>query len=117
MRTLASLVVAVLLVSQVASGQVGVTFETITIADSAIGFTSTTLRPTGGVPMQRCFGKLETAQVRWRYDGTDPTTTIGLLVDIGDVVEISGAAYLQATRFIRTGSVSGVINFQCDRQP
>jgi hypothetical protein len=86
-----------------------VTFENVTIDNTAagIGFTSTTITPAGAPIMTKCSGKLETAQIRYRFDGTAPTTTVGAVADIGDTVTITGYAYLQAFRAIRTGSSSG----------
>ena len=92
-----------------------VTYEKVTFADASTGFTSTTIRPTGEAPMTVCWGKLETAQIRTRVDGTAPTTAEGEPVDVGEIVTISGYANLVNFRGIRTGSTSGVIAFQCSR--
>lgn len=94
-----------------------VTFENVTIDNTSagIGFTASTITPPGAPIMTVCKGKLETAQIRYRYDGTAPTTSVGALVDIGDVVTITGYAYLQAFRAIRTGGSSGTIQFHCTR--
>jgi len=54
---------------------------------------------------------LETAQVRYTYDGTAPTAAVGHLVEIGDVLIVEGAAALAAFRAFRTGSTSGVFHY------
>ena len=111
------LVVVALIVPTIGDAQTNlVTFETVTFADSSIGFTATTIRPTGQPFMTVCSGKLETAQIRVRYDGTAPSSTVGLLVDVGDVVTIRGLAYLTRFRGIRTGGTFGVVNFHCTRE-
>lgn len=92
-----------------------VTFETVTFAGSSIGFTATTIRPSGEPPMTVCSGKLETAQIRFRYDGTAPTTTVGSLADPGDIITIRGLSHLTDFRGIRTGATSGVVAFHCTR--
>ena len=92
-----------------------VTFETVTFAATSIGFTGTTIQPTGEPVMTVCSGKLETAQIRYRFDGTAPTAAIGALLDVGDVITIRGLAYLRDFRGIRTGASSGVVAFHCTR--
>jgi hypothetical protein len=115
-RTLAILIVVLVGTCGGSShAQHRVTFETITFSDTATGFTSTTIRPSGDNPMTQCVGKLETAQIRFRFDGTSPTSAVGSLADIGDVVTVSGLAYLSQFKGIRTGDTSGVIAFHCTR--
>ena len=96
-----------------------VTFETLTFDNTSggVGFTATTIRPGGGPIMQSCSGKLEAGQIRYRYDAGAPTTTVGALADIGDVITIHGLGYLGAFMGIRTGGTSGVVNFHCTRDP
>ena len=106
-----------LAVTGAASAQTQVTFESFTVTNSAQSFTESTLTPNGlrGAPMTRCFGKIETAQMRFRYDGTAPDSSTGILADIGDIVTISGLDNLRRFRIIRTGATSGIVQFQCDR--
>lgn len=94
-----------------------VTFEAVTFSDTATGFTAATIRPDGGPIMQSCAGKLESGQIRYRYDGTAPSATVGTLVDMGDIVTIHGLAYLSQFKGIRTGATSGVVQFHCTREP
>jgi hypothetical protein len=83
-----------------ARGYSVVGYESLTIADSAVGLTAVT---TGKV----FAGKLETGSVRMRGDGTAPTASEGILVDIGQVVILSESE-IGLSKFIRTGSTSGV---------
>lgn len=77
-------------------------YETLTIAGTAIALT-------GSVTTAKSFvGRLETAQVRARGDGTDPTSSEGPLVEIGDQVILSESE-IARTKFIRTGGTSGVL--------
>jgi len=76
-------------------------YETLTIAASAVGLTGAT---TG----ESFVGRLETAQVRARGDGTDPTSSEGVLINPGDAIVMSESE-IRNTAFIRTGSTSGVL--------
>ena len=65
--------------------------------------------PTRAPEGAQCFrGILETAQVRVRGDAVDPTTTEGELANPGDIVYLTADEFVR-TRFIRTGSTSGVL--------
>lgn len=90
--------------------------ETITFANTAIGFTEATITRTDGTQASECVGRLETAQIRVTWNGTTPTTTVGMLVEIGDTLMIKGHENLMKFRGIRTGATSGVIQFQCGVQ-
>ncbi|HYC54523.1 MAG TPA: hypothetical protein VEL28_06275, partial [Candidatus Binatia bacterium] len=48
-----------------------VTYESITVAGTAIGLTDAIIRPPGEPQQTACEGRLETAQVRYRFDGTN----------------------------------------------
>ena len=79
-------------------------YESVTVADSAIGFTAGTYGTN-----TRAIITCETAQIRFRIDGTDPTAAEGHLLNPGDTLELDSLADITAFRAIRTGSVSGVI--------
>lgn len=91
------------------------TFENLTVDNTSggVALAASTHTPASAPQQTYCVGKLETAQIRLRDDGTAPSTTVGTLVDIGDIVELNGNVFLRAVRFIRTGSTSGAIQFQC----
>lgn len=83
--------------------------ESITVSNTAIGFTAATRNPpTGNKPSQAVF-TIETAQMRFTVDGTTPTTTVGFLVNIGDIVTINGEHDIKAFRAIRVGSTDATI--------
>jgi hypothetical protein len=90
-----------------------VTFEQITVANTAIGITSTITNPTGQPQQNRCVARLETAQIRYRTDGVAPTSTVGTVLEVGDVLTIESNADARRIRFIRTGATSGVLDVEC----
>lgn len=79
-------------------------YESVTVADSAIGLTSNTYDDSIKAELT-----LETAQIRVRKDGTDPTSDEGHLVEVGDTIVLNSAADLATFKAIRTGSTSGVL--------
>lgn len=85
-------------------GLVPFAHEVITVAASAVGLTSATYLDAKGAEMT-----LETGQIRIWLDGTDPTATVGHLVEIGDTVALNSAAQIANIKAIRTGSTSGSI--------
>ena len=90
-------------------------FESITVADVAIGITaslvgSSTLR----TRCERAFLTLETGQIRFRYDGDDPTSAEGHVMNIGDTLELTGHQSVTDFKAIRTGATSGVLKATCE---
>lgn len=79
-------------------------YESVTVADSAIGLTPSTYGAATKAEMT-----LETAQIRIRKDGTNPTSLEGHLVYVGDTITLNSAADLATFKAIRTGSTSGVL--------
>lgn len=53
-------------------------------------------------------GKLETAAIRVRADGTNPASGEGELINVGDTVYLSDSE-IRIANFIRTGSTSGAL--------
>lgn len=91
-------------------------FEQVTVAAAAIGLTAATYDPVGGNGPAKCATLLlETAQIRYRVDGTNPTATVGTPMEIGERVTIWGTADLKNFRAIRTGGTSGVLNVEYAR--
>jgi len=79
-------------------------YESITVSNTAIGLTSATY-----LDATRAEMTLETAQIRFRVDGTDPTSSEGHPVYVGDLIILNSAAQIAAFKAIRTGSTSGVL--------
>ena len=85
--------------------------EAITVADTAIGFTAATFQPaTAPGAASGAFITVETAQIRFRFDGTDPSATVGHIAEIGDVIKLNSAQDCVYFRAIRTGATSAVIH-------
>lgn len=81
-------------------------FETLTVDNTAggVGFTAAKLSPNRG---RAVLGPLETAQIRFTVDGTAPTTTVGHVLEIGQVLYLDEQKELVNFRAIRTGASSG----------
>ena len=81
-------------------------FETITVADTAIGLTASKLASTPRP--KKVYITFETASCRFRYDGTDPSSTVGhLLVPTSSIV-LEGFSQMNNVKFIRTGGTNAV---------
>lgn len=92
-----------------------VTYEQVTVAGTSIGITSTITNPLGSPQQDTCNLRLETAQIRYRMDGIAPTSSVGMPLDVGDVLEIKTNEDAQRFRAIRTGATSGLLNVECYR--
>ena len=80
--------------------------ESVTV-DATVGGVALTAGTYGTIIY--AFITAETAQMRFTVDGTAPTTTVGHLLNPGDILELDSLSDITAFRAIRTGSVSGVI--------
>lgn len=85
-----------------------VSHESITVAGTALGFTAANLTRTGG-QVVGALVSAETAQMRYCVDGTTATSTVGHLLEAGDVIEVFGANNLAKFSAIRTGGTSGTL--------
>ena len=82
-------------------------FEQITVADTAIGLTSAKL--TADPRPKKVVITCETAQLRYRIDGTDPSATVGHLINPLDSLVLEGYSQLNNFKAIRKGSTSATI--------
>ena len=83
--------------------------ETITVTDSAIGFTAAT-RVKSDCNNIIAIVTAEGGHMRYRYDGTDsPSTTTGHLLAHGDMIVIEGSPNVAKFKAIRVGSVNGIL--------
>jgi len=80
-----------------------IAFEALAVAGTAVGFTAATFEGAYAAT-----ARVAGAQIRYRTDGTDPTASVGMIADAGDVIHIASSRDLQAIRFIRTGSSATV---------
>lgn len=86
-----------------------IAFEQVTVGAAAVGFTEATYSVTRTITPAMAVAKLETAQIRYRDDATDPTAAVGTPADPGDVLVVCGAS-IASFRAIRTTGTSGVLN-------
>jgi hypothetical protein len=89
------------------------TFETVTVADTALGLTSTTYAPAGKPQMQACTARVETAEIRIRWDGIAPTASVGLVLSALDTFTVTSNEDISQVKMIRTGATSATVTFVC----
>lgn len=78
-------------------------FEELTISNTAIQLTADTFEDSDGVA-KRVVITIQDAQIRWRYDGTNPTTTVGHVSNPFDTIVLQTAGNIKNFRAIRKGS-------------
>ena len=86
-------------------------YESITVANTSTAFTANKVK-TNAVPTEYArvaFCRLETAQIRYWLDGIDPTSSEGILLQVGETLIIHGYTNIDRFRAVRTGSASGVL--------
>lgn len=83
---------------------VGFAHQSITVSSTAIGGTVATFAPADQPRAKSCLISVETNPVRVRYDGGNPTTTVGHLLTAGDSMRINGAGSVTNLKMIRTGA-------------
>ncbi|HXG71325.1 MAG TPA: hypothetical protein VNJ04_12035 [Gemmatimonadaceae bacterium] len=110
MRRVSLALVIALLAVPVSAQQQYLAFEQVTVAATSIGFTSALINPAGQVQANKAVCRVETAQMRFRIDGTAPTAAVGTILDVGDILTLVGNDVLRSFRAIRTGATSGVLS-------
>lgn len=83
--------------------------ESITVSNTAIGFTSATISPERKTKPYKAVFTVETAAIRFTVDGSTPTSSVGFLAQIGDIVTINGEGDIKNFRAIRTDATDAVI--------
>ena len=87
----------------------GFAFERVTVTDSAIGLTELTYNA-GGSSHKRAFITVDVGQLRYRYDGSDPTSSVGHIASFGDSIIIEGAVNIKNFKAIRAGDQSATLS-------
>ena len=90
-------------------------FETIQVERKPIGLNKHELRDQNG-RAERAFITLEGGDVRYRYDGGDPTASIGHILHSGCHLVVEGQNQLEAVKFIRTGNDDGILSVSYERK-
>ena len=79
-------------------------YESVTVSSTSKALTSGTY----GL-QHHAFITCETATVRFRLDGTAPTSSVGHLLDPGDVLKLDSPAQIANVRFIRRDGVDATL--------
>lgn len=87
--------------------------EDITVATVAIGLTATNVITSP--PPKRVEMFVEDAQIRYRVDGTDPTASVGEILNPFDRITLYHPGEMSRFRAIRTGSVSATLHARYKR--
>lgn len=86
----------------------GTAFETITVSSTPIGGTASklTINQAGGFRKraQKAVLSVESQPIRFRYDGTSPSSTVGHLLAAGDYFTVNGEDNVAALKMIATGT-------------
>ena len=82
-------------------------FESITVTDTAVGLTLSNVLAKPHPKKVEIF--VETAQVRFRKDGTDPTATVGEVLNPFERMTLESLNDMQNLKTIRTGATSGTL--------
>lgn len=94
--------------------QTAISFQQVTVTGTATVIPVAMYTVAGGHgKASSCRGRLETAAIRFRIDGTAPTSSVGELLDVGDRIEITGYTNLQNFKAIRTTGTSGDLMLTC----
>jgi len=83
-------------------------YESVTVSSTAVGLTASKFNAYAAYEV-KAFMTLEGAQIRWRIDGTNPTSTEGHLLEAGQNLTIEGYKNLSQFKAIRTGTSDGVL--------
>lgn len=85
-------------------------YEAVTVATPATRLTATLVSPgAGALSAQVVLITTETADMRYRYDGTDPTASEGHLAVSGSTVIVTGINNIRRLRLIRTTGTSATL--------
>jgi hypothetical protein len=85
-------------------------FEQITVSTTAIGFTQATVFPSGDEPGIMAVLTVETADVRYRVDGLDPTAAVGDRVSASGTLTVCGVPSLRKLKFIREDAADATLS-------
>jgi len=86
-------------------------FEQITISTAVKTLTSATYRfDSSGEKAKRALITCENAQIRYTYDGTTPTASVGHLLNPMDILVLTGSDNISNFKAIRKGSTDGQIS-------
>jgi hypothetical protein len=96
---------------------VGYAFEALTVAGSVQVLTPSVYKDSttsGGAT--EAFISNSGADIRFRYDGGTPTSTVGHILSDGGILVLKGQNQMSQFKCIRTGSVSSEISITYERE-
>lgn len=79
-------------------------YEAITVSSAVASLTAATI-----LGKESAVITVETAVVRFRLDGTDPSATEGHVLAVDDVLELDSSESLAKVRFIRRNGTSATL--------
>ena len=83
--------------------------EAITVSSTAIGFTAGTAYPAGNAATAAVI-TCAAQPIRYRVDGTDPSATVGHVMNDKDSLVINGPASVALFKAIKDGATDAVIH-------
>lgn len=86
-------------------------YDALAVSSSSVGFDSSDYSQSAGSALLATV-KVEGAAVRYRLDGatTAPTASVGVPLEVGEVLEVWGSRDIQNIRFIRRDGVDATLN-------
>ncbi len=110
-RLVIALAILVVLGVHVAYALNYIMFEKVAVGSVAIGMTISSLSASGGHPQANSgVCRASVAEMRYTIDGRTPTTTIGTLLEVGDLLAMAGNDVLLNFRAIATGATAGQLD-------
>lgn len=113
MRRLVLIVGMVLALVTVGDAAIYKSFETVTVTNAAVGLTATTYKPTAKPQMDHCVFTVESADIRIRFDGTDPTASVGIPILQNSTFTLDSNEDMQQLKMIRQAAVSATVTAAC----
>ena len=93
----------------------GFNHEKISIGTAATSLTVASYAPSGSTPAQAAIITCETGQIRYRYDGTAPTSTTGHLLSPGGSVIIHDSKNIEQFQAIVPGTAAAALSVSYER--
>ena len=98
--------------------KVAFAFETVTASNggAAVGLTAGTYKPASGTgDAEECWITLATGDIRYRYDGSNPTTSVGHVLQAGRALRLKGQHQMANFKAIASGAADGVMSVSYER--
>lgn len=89
---------------------------TVTVSTTVLGFPAATLTPNATTTPRRAYCTVDsTNNVRYTYDGTSPTASVGHRGAAGTNFEVYGSGNMSRLRFIREGGADSAVSCTLER--